>query len=175
MTLKNNTYLIAYKALKDGDYKFDWKLDDAFLRLSEKNDILGIDLSAIVLLKKSPRILQFTITLNGTLSFECDRCLDRVEIPVDSEHQLVFKIEGAHNNFEEEILYLGEDENELDMVPFLYESLVFAIPTHRVHGEDENGRSLCNPAMTEKLNQLLVNDENKTDPRWDELGKLLNN
>lgn len=175
MNPKNSTYRIAHKNLKDGDYTFDWKLDDAFLRLSDRSDILGINLSAGVFLKKSPRILQFTIALKGTLCFECDRCLDRVEIPVDSEHQLVFKIEGQHNNFEDEILYLGEEENELDMVPFLYESLVFAIPVRRVHGEDKNGKSLCNPAMTEKLNKLLVNDENKTDPRWNDLEKLLNN
>jgi uncharacterized metal-binding protein YceD (DUF177 family) len=172
---KKSTYLIAYKSLKDGDFNYNWSLGDDFQRLFEKSDILQMNLTAEIHLKKSPRILQFTFFLKGMLGFECDRCLDKLEVPVDSEHQLVFKIEGPQNNFEEEILYLGEDEHELDLAPFLYESLVFAIPARKVHGEDANGKSLCNPAMTEKLNKLLVKEEDKTDPRWNELGKLLNN
>jgi uncharacterized protein len=176
VSARNKEYQIVYNGLKDGDHSFHWKLSRNFLELFDKKDITGLDIIADVLLKKSSRILQFTVNIKGIMSFECDRCLDNVDIPVDSEHTLVFKIEGNQNDFEDEILFLSEDETQLDISPFLYESLVFSVPPRRVHGEDKNGKSLCNPEMTAKLNELLIKEEKPAaDPRWNELGKLLNN
>lgn len=175
MKTQYKEYKIAYKSLTDGEHRFNWKLSGKFLEMFDKKDITGLDITADVLLRKSSRILQFTFNIKGIMSFECDRCLDNVDIPVDSEHNLVFKIEGSNNDFEDEILYLSEDETQLDISPFLYESLVFSVPPRRVHGEDKNGKSLCNPEMTAKLNEFLIKDEKPADPRWNELGKLLNN
>jgi len=172
---KNKEYQIAYKNLKDGEHEFNWKLSGKFLELFDKKDMTGLDVTTDVIMKKSSRILQFTFHIKGVMSFECDRCLDNVDIPVDTNHNLVFKVEGTKNDFEDEILYLSEDETQLDISPFIYESLIFSIPPRRVHGEDKNGKSLCNPEMTAKLNELMAKEEKPKDPRWDELGKLLNN
>ena len=175
VTSINKEYQIVYNSLKDGDYNYNWVLKDEFLKHFDSNDITGIDIIVEVLMKKSGTILQFTFSLNGNISFECDRCLDPVDVKVDSEHNLVFKIEGSINDFEDEILYLSEDETQINLAPFIYESLIFSIPLRRVHGDDENGKPLCNPVMTAKLEELLLKDEKKVDPRWNELGKLLNN
>jgi uncharacterized metal-binding protein YceD (DUF177 family) len=46
-----------------------------------------------------------------------------------------------------------------------------------VHKHKENGKVGYNPEMIKKLNELLIDEEkhNDTDPRWDELKKLMNN
>jgi uncharacterized metal-binding protein YceD (DUF177 family) len=51
------------------------------------------------------------------------------------------------------------------------------IPIRRVHPLDKNGKIGCNPEMIKKLNELLIDEEKEdnTDPRWDELKKLMNN
>jgi uncharacterized metal-binding protein YceD (DUF177 family) len=43
-----------------------------------------------------------------------------------------------------------------------------------MHPEDEEGKSNCDPEMLKTLSQHFAEDE-ESDPRWDELKKLMNN
>jgi uncharacterized metal-binding protein YceD (DUF177 family) len=76
-----------------------------------------------------------------------------------------------------DVLSLSSDEHELDLMQHFYEFIHLALPIKRVHPDDKNGRSTCNPEMLKKLNELLVEDEEEkhNDPRWDDLKKLMNN
>ncbi|MDO9579971.1 MAG: hypothetical protein Q7J06_05315 [Bacteroidales bacterium] len=42
------------------------------------------------------------------------------------------------------------------------------------HPDDKNGNSTCDPVMLKKLKELIVEEENESDPSWDELKKLIN-
>jgi len=44
-----------------------------------------------------------------------------------------------------------------------------------VHPDDENGKSTCDPEMLSKLNEYIVSGEKGSDPRWNDLKKLMNN
>ncbi len=44
-----------------------------------------------------------------------------------------------------------------------------------MHPDDSRGNSTCDPAMLQKLREHIVSEENESDPRWDELKKLMNN
>jgi uncharacterized metal-binding protein YceD (DUF177 family) len=51
---------------------------------------------------------------------------------------------------------------------------VLALPVRRVHPDLDNGKSGCNTRMMEKLEKHIVSGETeRTDPRWDELKKLM--
>jgi uncharacterized metal-binding protein YceD (DUF177 family) len=69
---------------------------------------------------------------------------------------------------------LPHGENELDLQQHLYEFIMLALPIKRVHPNDEEGNSTCDPVMLKKLDELIVDEEPGTDPRWDELKKLKN-
>ena len=58
---------------------------------------------------------------------------------------------------------------------FFYEYIHLALPIKRIHPDDKKGRSTCNPVMIRKLEDHLIADDDKTDPRWDELRKLTGN
>ena len=49
------------------------------------------------------------------------------------------------------------------------------LPIQKVHPDDENGKSTCDPDMLKKIREHMVIDENITDPRWDELKNLVKN
>ena len=51
---------------------------------------------------------------------------------------------------------------------------MLALPIKRVHPDDKNGKSTCDPVMLKKLEELIIDEETDTDPRWDELKKLMN-
>jgi uncharacterized metal-binding protein YceD (DUF177 family) len=56
-----------------------------------------------------------------------------------------------------------------------YEYILLALPIQRVHPDDKNGESTCDPGMLDKLKEHIIIEEPETDPRWDELKKLMNN
>ena len=175
VAFREKEYIIAYKSLKDGDYEYSWSLDKSFTDHFVSTEIMDISVEVDVHLIKSSRLLQFLFKVSGNITFECDRCLDLVSLPVELENEMIFKIEGKENNFEEEILYLSEEESIINMAPFIYENIIFSFPIKRVHGTDKKGKSLCNKDMIKKLETLLVKDEKPVDERWNDLNKLLNN
>ena len=64
--------------------------------------------------------------------------------------------------------------NSFNEKQHIYEYIQLALPIKRVHTDDSEGNSTCDPEMLKKLNEFIVEEENNTDPRWDELRKLIN-
>jgi uncharacterized protein len=74
-----------------------------------------------------------------------------------------------------DILILPADEQNLEVQHYIYEFVHLALPIRRVHPDDENGNSPCDPVMLQRLKEHIVTDEKYYDPRWDELRKLMTN
>ena len=72
----------------------------------------------------------------------------------------------------DEIVVIPEHDYEIDLSQYLYEYINLILPYRKVHGEDENGNSLCNPDIIKKIEEHT--EEEATDPRWDALKKLKN-
>ena len=89
-----------------------------------------------------------SLSANVTVDYSvpCDRCLDELEMPVDSYIALSVKY-GAEENAEEhqegerEIVFIPEDSAELDLSQVIYDYVCLSLPMQRVH---EPGG--CNPA-----------------------------
>jgi uncharacterized metal-binding protein YceD (DUF177 family) len=97
--------------------------------------------------------------------------------PLQCENRLLVKPGKSISDDDPDIISLSSDENELDLRQNFYEYIHLALPIKRVHPDDKNGNSTCNPEMLKKLKELLVDeeDEKHIDPRWDDLKKLMNN
>jgi uncharacterized protein len=96
-----------------------------------------------------------------------------IELEKRSSHaDLFIRISGEVKD--PDIISLTADENELDLQQHFYEYIHLALPIKRVHPDDQNGNSTCDPVMLKKLKELIVEEESDYDPRWDELKKLMN-
>ena len=167
-------YIIPFGGLKAGEHDFNYKIDMSFLKNFDNNDILDIDLDVIVKMIKNNRLLEFSFTLNGKAVFECDRCLEDLELPIVHQSRLLVKLENV-DEIEDEIIYLKPEETEIDISKYVYENIIFAIPARKVHPENKKGKQGCNVEMIKKLEGLAVKkDPEETDPRWNELKSLLN-
>jgi uncharacterized protein len=165
---KFTEYIIPFSGLKQGEHQFDYCIKKDFIQRFENEDLLDSDINLLVNLVKSHRILHFHFQFQGTVTVECDRCLDPIDLPMNSNTKLIVKLEDI-DEFEDDIVYLKPDESEFDISGFVYESILFAIPPRNVHDEGK-----CNPEMIEKLEKLLVKNQDPADPRWNELKNLLN-
>jgi uncharacterized metal-binding protein YceD (DUF177 family) len=93
---------------------------------------------------------------------------------IDSESRLLVKLGKKIEESDPDIISLTADEHELDLKQHFIEYIHLALPIRRVHPDDGKGNSTCDPVMLKKLKELIVEDENENDPRWDELKKLMN-
>jgi uncharacterized metal-binding protein YceD (DUF177 family) len=94
--------------------------------------------------------------------------------PLECDNRLIVKFGNDADFGDPEIITLARDENELDLRQYLYEFIHLALPIQRIHPDDKNGESTCDPVMLQKLREHLVREEESNDQRWDELKKLMN-
>ena len=160
--------------LKEGLHTYNFEIGEAFFGLFEGSEITEGKLNSHVELDKHSTHIDLRIKITGFVRISCDRCLEVYLQPVDCENRLLVKLGTKWDDDDPDMLTVPFDEHELDIKQYLYEFIHLSLPLQRVHPQDANGQSTCNPEMLKKINELVVNKE-ETDPRWDELKKLMKN
>ena len=170
-------YTISISGLKEGQHTFDFEIGNEFFEEFEESEIKEGSLKAYIEMEKRSSHLTLLVRISGTVMICCDRCLEMFARPLQCENRLLVKPGKSISDDDPDIISLSSDENELDLRQNFYEYIHLALPIKRVHPDDKNGNSTCNPEMLKKLKELLVDeeDEKHIDPRWDDLKKLMNN
>ena len=170
----SGSYTIGLSGLKEGPHTIDFEIDNKFFENFEESEIKEGSLLAKIELEKRSSHVDLFIRISGNVKVCCDRCLEMFFYPVESESRLLVKFGKKIDDTDPDILSLTTDDHELDLQQHIYEYIHLALPIRRVHPDDQHGNSTCDPLMLEKLRELIVEEENENDPRWDELKKLMN-
>ena len=133
----------------------EYTINDKMLAAVENSLVKGGNLTAIVTAQKAPKGLSLTIHTCGKTVVECDRCLDDMELDIDTCNELAV-IFADHYEDDADVIYVEQSQKELDLWPLIYDSIALAIPLTHSHPEGQ-----CNPEMVDKLNQILVRQEVK--------------
>lgn len=169
------TYSIPLGGLKEGRHTIDFEIDKEFFELFEESEVKEGSLVANIVMDKRSSHLDLAISISGSVRICCDRCLEMFFHPVVCENRLLVKFGKTVEDIDPDILYLPVGENLLDLQQHLYEFILLALPIRRVHPNNEDGESTCDPEMLKKLDELIVEEDPEVDPRWNELKKLMNN
>lgn len=166
-------YIINFGNLKIGKHEYDWTIDEDFFKEFEyslvKKGRLDVHLT---LEKQKETLLILNFTIKGTIELECDRCLDEFDYPVDSANRLLVKLSDKEEGSEDddELIFLGAEDYQLDVSPYIYEYINIALPLRHVC---EEVNKECNQKMIAQLNQVNRHEEDdNTDPRWDQLKNI---
>jgi uncharacterized protein len=166
---------ITLVGLKEGRHTFNFEIGDEFFEYYEESEVKEGSVIAYIDMDKRSSHIDMTLRISGTVNICCDRCLEMFFQPVDCTNRLLVKFGKSKDESDPDIITLPEEEHELDLKQNIYEFIHLALPIKRVHPDDEIGNSKCDPFMLEKLEELVIDEENENDPRWDELKKLMNN
>ena len=171
-------FTIQYIGLKEGEHKFDHTIDQSFFDHFEFDDFNTIAATIQVKLIKKATLLEFYFELGGSINVNCDLTNEPYDQKLEGLYNLVVKFGQEYNDDHEEILILPFGEYEINIAQYVYELIVLSIPSKRVHPGIADG-SLKSDIL-EKLKEFSPehqmeqkNDSDETDPRWDELKKLL--
>jgi uncharacterized metal-binding protein YceD (DUF177 family) len=163
-------YVVRFSGLKDGTHNFTFEIGKPFFEHFEYGEIKKGVLRADCEMEKQERMLIFNFSIHGTIEVNCDRCNELFDLPVEGNEQLIVKFGSEELEEDDTLVVIPDTAYEIDLSHYLYEIIHLLLPARRVHGEDEGGKSLCNPETLKRLDSLA--EEEKTDPRWDALKKI---
>jgi len=168
-------YSIPLAGLREARYTYEFSIGDDFFEAFEGSEIKRGELNAVVELQKCSAHLELDIVINGRAEVMCDRCLEFFYMPLSSANRLFVRQGKEWDEADPDMITMPLDEHEIDLSQFFYEYIHLALPLKRIHPDDGEGNSTCNPDMIRKLNDHLLHGEAEPDPRWDDLKKLTGN
>lgn len=178
--------------LNKDSYEFEFQLDSAFFEAVESPEVKDGNLkTTISLMRLAEGSFSFTFHTIGTVKVLCDRCLDEMDYPIDTQDSLILKL-GSDYSEDDDVITIPEEEGVFDTASYIYQFIMLDIPIKHVHAPGK-----CNAEMMEQLKQHLAirsneedddmemedeedavadtNDDRPIDPRWSELLKIKNN
>jgi len=171
----SGSFTIPVSSLKEGLYCFDFEIGNGFFEQYEESEIKEGKLKATVKAEKRSSLTDVSVAIEGVVNIMCDRCLGVLSYPVNCENRLVIKSGRIHDESDPDVIVLLPEEHEFDLNHYFYEYICLSLPIQKIHPDDENGNSTCDPDMLIKIQEHTLTDENESDPRWDELKNLVKN
>lgn len=161
---KFRDFEITWTGLNEGVHEFTYHLDDEKLAdLSfEQEDFSKVSVDIHLTFTKHLNFFELLFDYDGELESVCDRCGDPLILQLWDEFPLVIKLADSAEqadrlNDEEEdsdIFYLARSQSSFNVFEWLYDFLVLSVPIQKIHEEDEDGNSLCNPEAIKLLKQM---------------------
>ena len=172
-------FIIPFIGLKLGKHSFDFKINKTFFEYFEYEDFNNSEIDLDVLLIKKNTMLEFTLAFKGYVNVNCDVTNEPYNQVITGLFDFIVKFGDEFNDENEELIIIPHGSYEFNIQQYVYESIVLAVPTKRIHPGIEAGTLKSD--ILNKLEELRpttegdkpdAKDEN-TDPRWDKLKNLL--
>lgn len=185
---KFSLYNISLKNLSEGVHAFEYELDRKFFEAIDGDEVRKGNVKVTVKVRKTSSTFEFNFDLKGVVQVPCTRCLDDMNLDVDTQSRLIVKFGKEYSEESDEIVIIPEEEGEINIAWFLYEFIALTIPIKHVHPAGE-----CNRVVSSKLRKHRAvstddaddddgdiqdddfSDEEESqdnDPRWDALKGL---
>mgnify|MGYP003415724926 FL=1 len=189
---KFDLYKVELKNLSPGVHEYEYFLENKFFVDIDGDEVQKGKVKVNLTVKRTSMVFDMNFQLEGIVYVPCDRCLDDMEIPIDTHNRLVVKFGKEYAEESEEIVIIPEEEGEINLAWFIYEFIALAIPMKHIHAPGK-----CNKTMSSKLKKhtarraddedefdeeaaddIVVDDDAAdipSDPRWDALKGLVEN
>jgi uncharacterized metal-binding protein YceD (DUF177 family) len=165
-------YIIDLKNLKADSLEHNYRLGDKFFSALDQSEVKSGDVSVFLHVKEEIDSFLFHLEMEGTVVVPCDLCLDDMDQTITVSEDMKVKFGDLFVDDGDSLITIPEKEGTINLSWYMYEFIVLAIPMRHEH---ENGK--CNKDFLQNLNKYSVTDkdEKETDPRWDELKKIIDN
>ncbi len=140
-------------------------MNDSFFSLKEKSLFSRGTLEAKLECEKQDSTITIDYVINGFVNIECERCLEEIELQVDTKHHEVLKLTGNTELLKEEN-YLSVNHQIFSCYDTLYEQICLALPLRKIC-ENSNAKRKC------ELDYSSDDVEKPTDDRWEKLKNLI--
>ena len=162
--------------------EYEYQLDNQFFMDLDAPEVQKGQVDVSLKVRKTSGIYQLDFHTEGVVIVTCDRCLDEMEQPIETDDRLKVKL-GIDFSEIDDIVVVPEEDGYINVAWFIYEFIALSIPMKHVHAPGK-----CNKEMVNKLSKHLrvrgddeegleasSEESQEMDPRWNELKKILDN
>lgn len=173
---KYKEFEVPFSGLKQGKHSFEYQIENTFFESFEYHEFNSATITVHALLNKMSTMMELQMEAKGSINVNCDVTNEPYDQEVTGTLELVIKFGEEFNDDDDELLIIPHGEHQVNIAQYIYEMLVLAIPSKRVHPGVLDG-TLESDAL-KKLEELQPKEEKEnkkedTDPRWDALKKLI--
>lgn len=173
--MRHTPYEIPFSGLKLGKHQFDFQIDKSFFDSFNYDEFNAADIKVSATLNKMSTMMELELKAEGWVNVACDLTSEPYNQPIKSTLELVVKFAEEFNDEDDEILVIPFGSHQFNIAQYIYEMLVLAVPSKRVHPGIKEGT--LDSEILKKLEELqpkeIKNEENEIDPRWDALKGLI--
>ena len=165
-------FKVDLKALTEEVTPLEWELDDQFFEQLEDAQLQQGSVHVSGSIRKAVGFFELQLHTVGFVRIPCDRCLDLMEQPIETDQRLVVKL-GSEALETDDVIVVDERDALLDTSWLIYESIALAVPIQHVHQPGD-----CNDAMMRMLEEHSAarssdaDAQPTVDPRWEKLKSL---
>ncbi|MDR1918081.1 MAG: DUF177 domain-containing protein [Tannerellaceae bacterium] len=190
---KFDAYKVDLKNLSPGVHEFEYSLENKFFIDIDGTEVQKGKVKVFLTAKRASMMFDMSFRIEGVVFVPCDRCLDDLELPIESTNRLVVKFGKEYAEESDEIVVIPEEEGAINLAWFLYEFVALSVPMKHIHPPGK-----CNKLVSSKLKKhaarsaedddeedydttveevedLAVDTTVGTDPRWDALKGFIEN
>ncbi len=173
-------FKINLKALPQDITTLEYTLTNDFFAALIDAEIKGGSLHVSGSIRKATGFFELLLDISGTVCIPCDRCLEDMDQPIQTQLRLVAKLvapdlveQGGMNSEQDELVLVDENDGVLDLAWPVYETIALAVPIQHVHQPGD-----CNDAMMRVLTEHSAarssdaDAKQEIDPRWEKLKGL---
>jgi len=154
----NREYEIAWQGLKTGIHTIQYDIDDKFMLGREVEEgFKDWNVRVTLTFDKKTNFFLLHFDIDGNVTVPCDRCGDEFRLRLWDEFDLVMKLAGEdveEIEDDDEVVFIPRGETVIDISPWLFEFIMLSVPLQRIHPENPDGTSGCNPKALQLLNKL---------------------
>lgn len=168
-----------------GSQEFDYQIDKQFFVNMEDMDVRNADVKVHLVVEHKNDYYDMQFTITGEVIVACDRCLDDLELPIDTKYHIIVKYGDDYRDDSDEYMEIPYSDNDINVSYMIHDTIALAIPIKHVHPAGKCNRAMSsilkkhrasNPEDAEIENELIEEIDDieaaPSDSRWDKLKDL---
>ena len=145
---KFTAYKVQLASLPIGKHQQEFVCDTQFFKNMENEDVVNSDVQVHLDLENLNGLYDLKFTLKGVVQVPCDRCLDPIDIEVDTTYNIKVEYGDSYDDAGDDLLIIPSSNPYLNVAYMLYDTILLTIPMRHVHPLGK-----CNRAMAAALSK----------------------
>ena len=162
---KLDGYIVDLKGMQSDTVSYSWQADNDFFSAVQGPEIKHGLLDVALRVKRTSCAYELVFQLQGKVEVSCDRCLEPMDLPIETQSTLKVVMGDAYAD-DGDMVTIPEQDGTINVAWNIYEFAALQIPLRHVHADGECKDITPTPTLSQ--------EEEGSDPRWDELKKLVN-
>lgn len=165
-------FKIDIQSLAFKQHEYEFESVPKFFESFENSPVSKGSWSCFLILDKSETMIQLDLKVSGLVELVCDRSLRTFDYSLEFDKHLIYKFGEEWEELDDEIMVIPRNLDQLDIGSVIFEYIILNIPMKKVHPDliDEEQEDDHVIFTTDDFQD----EENDTDPRWENLKKIKN-